>query len=164
MQSVTIVSHLTMKEWKNSWRDKVVEDTRENMRAYQMKSCFWGHFTDESDFSICFHKESEIKSMSLGLYFNGHLEKCDEGTRVVGKFGKKWSANIFLAMGATLSLLAMIGASLRSDMEVFVVAAVLFAILMLCYLSKPKKAQQRILEHLKKISFDAAYHKEKHGK
>ena len=38
MENVTIVSHLTPQEWKKSWEDKVVEDTKQNMRAYHLSS------------------------------------------------------------------------------------------------------------------------------
>ena len=65
MKNVTIISHLTPEEWKMSWNDKVVEDNRQNMRASQQSDCFWGHFTSDSDFIICHHKEFEIKGMSL---------------------------------------------------------------------------------------------------
>ena len=40
MENVTIISHLTPKEWKMSWEDKVVEDTKEKMRAYQYPTVF----------------------------------------------------------------------------------------------------------------------------
>ena len=59
MENVTIVSHLTPQEWKKSWEDKVVEDTKQNMRAYQQQNCYWGHFKNDRDFTICgiaFHK------------------------------------------------------------------------------------------------------------
>lgn len=158
MESVTIISHLTPEEWKMSWNDKVVEDTRENMRAYQQKACYWGHFTSDVDFTICYHKEFEIKGMSLGIYFNGHLEADEKGSRITGKFGKKLSANIFLAMGAVLCIVAMFAAMVRSDLEVSIVAAVLLIILLICYFAKPKKGQERILKHLEKISFDSTFH------
>lgn len=100
MENVTIVSHLTPQEWKKSWEDKVVEDTKQNMRAYQQQNCYWGHFKNDRDFTICHHKEFEIKGMSLGLYFNGRIEDDERGCKIVGKFGKKHSANLFLGMGA----------------------------------------------------------------
>lgn len=89
MENVTIVSHLTPQEWKKSWEDKVVEDTKQNMRAYQQQNCYWGHFKNDRDFTICHHKEFEIKGMSLGLYFNGRIEDDERGCKIVGKFGKK---------------------------------------------------------------------------
>ena len=52
MENVTIISHLTPREWKMSWENKVVEDSRENMRAYQQQNCFWGHFKNDRDFTI----------------------------------------------------------------------------------------------------------------
>lgn len=118
MENVTIVSHLTPQEWKKSWEDKVVEDTKQNMRAYQQQNCYWGHFKNDRDFTICHHKEFEIKGMSLGLYFNGRIEDDERGCKIVGKFGKKHSANLFLGMGAALCIAAIIGATARQDIEV----------------------------------------------
>ena len=159
MENVTIVSHLTPQEWKKSWEDKVVEDTKQNMRAYQQQNCYWGHFKNDRDFTICHHKEFEIKGMSLGLYFNGRIEDDERGCKIVGKFGKKHSANLFLGMGAALCIAAIIGATARQDIEVSIVATVLLAILVVVYMAKPKKGQQRILYQLEKISFDSRYHK-----
>ena len=164
MKNVTIISHLTPEEWKKSWQDKVVEDTRENMRACQQKTCFWGHFSGNHDFTICHHKEFEMKGMSLGMYFNGHLEKDKKGCRITGKFGKKLSANIFLAMGLVLCIVAMFGAAVRGDHEVSIVSSILFVIFLLCYLIKPRKGQQRLLEHMEKISFDNSFHKKRPAK
>lgn len=73
-----------------SWEDKVVEDAKENMRAYQLSNCFWGHFKNDNEFTICHHKDGEIKSTSLGLYFNGTIENDEHGCKIVGKFGKKY--------------------------------------------------------------------------
>ncbi len=154
MQNVTIISHLTPEEWKMSWNEKVIEDTQENMKATQPKTCFWGHFTNSSDFTICHHKEFEIKGMSMGMYFNGTLEWDEKGSKITGKFGKKKSANLFLIAGVILCLLALIGSTLQQDREVSIVASVLLVILLVFYLAKPKTGQQRILEHLQKISFD----------
>ena len=161
METVKIIGHLTPEEWKRSWASKVVEDTNENMRAYQQTTCFWGHFKDRQDFVICHHREGEIKSMSLGLYFNGHLEKDEKGSCITGRFGKKRSANLFLAMGATLSLVVLFSAIARTDLEMISVSALLFVILILCYLTKPKKGQRILLEQLEKISFDEAFHRRK---
>lgn len=122
MENVTIISHLTPREWKMSWENKVVEDSRENMRAYQQQNCFWGHFKNDRDFTICHHKEFEIKGMSLGLYFNGTIEDDERGCKIVGKFGKKKTANLFLGMGAALCIAAIFGAIARQDMEVSIVA------------------------------------------
>ncbi|MCC8150407.1 MAG: hypothetical protein LIO96_02835 [Lachnospiraceae bacterium] len=154
MQNVTIVSHLTPEEWKLSWKDKVVEDTRENMKEYQSSSCFWGHFKNTTDFTICYHKEFEIKGMSFGMYFNGKLEWDEQGSKITGKFGKKKTADIFLIAGIILCLLALVGATLQSDSEVSIVSSVLLIILLIFYLVKPKRGQERILNQLKKISFD----------
>lgn len=160
METVRIISHLTPEEWKRSFQDKVVEDTDENMRAYQQTACYWGHFKDEGNFVLCHHKEYEIKSMSLELYFNGRLETEERGSCITGKFGKKRSANLFLAMGAALSLVVFVSAAFRADFEMLSVSGLLFAILLLCYLSKPKKGQKQLLEQLEKISFDEGFHKE----
>ncbi len=141
-----------------SWEDKVVEDTRENMRLYQQSSCYWGHFTNDRDFTLCHHKEFEVKSMSLALYFNGHLEPDEKGSRITGRFVKKMSVNLFLAMGAVLCLTAMLSAAVKADLEVLLVSTVLFVILFLCYLAKPKKGQRKILQQLERISFDGAFH------
>lgn len=154
MQKVTIISHLTPEEWKLSWKDKVVEDTKENMKQYQSSTCFWGHFKNSTDFTICHHKEFEVKGMSLGLYFNGTLEWDEQGSKITGSFGKKKTADLFLIAGIVLCLLALVGATLQRDNEVSIVASVLLIILLVFYLSKPKKGQERILEQLKKISFD----------
>lgn len=154
MKNVTIMSHLTPEEWKLSWKDKVVEDTKENMKEYQSSSCFWGHFKNSTDFTICHHKEFEIKGMSMGMYFNGTVEWDEKGSKITGSFGKKKTANLFLIAGIVLCLLALIGATLQTDREVSIVASVLLIILLVFYLSKPKTGQQRILDQLNKISFD----------
>lgn len=159
MENVTIISHLTPREWKMSWENKVVEDSRENMRAYQQQNCFWGHFKNDRDFTICHHKEFEIKGMSLGLYFNGTIEDDERGCKIVGKFGKKKTANLFLGMGAALCIAAIFGAIACQDMEVSIVATVLLAILLIVYFAKPQKGQKRILDQLEKISFDNNYHR-----
>ncbi len=158
MENVTIISHLTPKEWKMSWEDKVVEDTKEKMRAYQLSNCFWGHFKNDNEFTICHHKDGEIKSMSLGLYFNGTIENDEHGCKIVGKFGKKFTANLFLGVGGALCTAALIGSIARQDIEVAIVSAVLLLILFIVYFSKPQKAQQTILKHLEKISFDSEFH------
>lgn len=164
MKNVTIVSHLKPSEWKLSWEDKVVEDTRENMKEYQQSDCFWGHFTDPTHFIICHHKAGEIKGMSLGLYFTGSIEKDEKGSRITGSFGRKRSANLFLGMGAILCILALVGSVARSDTEVMIVAAVLLVILFIIYFTKPQSGQQVIMKHLEKISFDADFHNRKRKK
>lgn len=161
MENVTIISHLTPEEWRRSWNDKVIEDTNENMRASQQETCFWGHFSNARDFTICHHKEFEVKDVSLGIYFNGHLEPYEGGTRVTGKFSKKKTANLFIMMGTVLCLMALLGGVLRGDRQLMIVASVLLVILICVYLAKPRKGQTRILEHLKKISFDAKFHRMK---
>ncbi len=40
------------------------------------------------------------------------------GCKIVGKFGKKKTANLFLGMGAALCIAAIFGAIARQDMEV----------------------------------------------
>lgn len=159
MENVTIISHLTPAEWKHSWEEKVVEDTKENMRAYQQLDCFWGHFKDSRSFTICHHKEFELKGMSFGLYFNGHIEDDERGCKIVGSFGKKKTANLFLGMGAVLCILALLGSLMQGNREVSIVASVLLVIVFAVYFAKPKKGQQRILKQLEKISFDANFHK-----
>lgn len=154
MKNITIISHLTPEEWKKSWKAKVVEDTKENMRAYQETNCFWGHFKNASDFTICYHKEYEIKSMSLRMYFNGHLEKDKQGCKITGNFGKKWSANLFLGLGAILCFAALLGSVAKGDYEILITSAVLFILLLFTYFNKPKKEQQRLLQQLEKISFE----------
>ncbi len=158
MKNVTIISHLTPEEWKMSWKDKVVEDNRENMNAYRQIDCFWGHFTSDSDFTICHHKEFEIKGMSLSQYFTGHLEVDERGSRITGKFGKKLSANMLLAIGGVFCIIAFISAWVKMDIEVSVTSAVLLAIILAVYFAKPKKGQDKILKHLEKISFDSKFH------
>ena len=96
--------------------------------------------------------------MSLGLYFNGRIEDDERGCKIVGKFGKKHSANLFLGMGAALCIAAIVGATARQDVEVSIVATVLLAILIVVYMAKPKKGQKRILNQLEKISFDSKFH------
>ncbi len=157
MPNVTIVSHLTPMEWKMSWDDKVVEDSRENMKDYQSHNCYWGHFSNDSDFTICFHKEFEVKGMSMGLYFNGHLDWDEQGSRITGKFAKKRSANLFLFAGAILCLLCIFGGLMRGSTQLILVAGVLLVILVIYYMVKPNSGQERILEELKKISFDDAF-------
>lgn len=154
MENVTIVSHLTPAEWKRSWSEKVIEDTEENKKQYQMTNCFWGHFTGERDFIICYHKEGEIKGMSLAQYFWGRIENDERGCRIVGKFGKKKTANLFLMIGCVLCLLTMFGSIMRSDMQVLVTASVLLVICFIAYILKPQRGQDRIKAQLEKISFD----------
>ena len=158
MKNVTIKSHLTVPEWKMSFEDKVVEDTRENMRAYQQSNCFWGHFMDDDNFIICHHKDGEIKGMSLGLYFTGRVQKDEHGCTVTGSFGRKLTANIFLGFGAILCILAMIGSLSREDTEVLVVSSILLILLFMIYFYKPKSGQKIILDELEKISFDDKFH------
>ncbi len=165
MDKVTIISHLTPLEWKLSWNDKVIEDTRENQKQTQQQTCFWGHFINDKDFTICHHKEFEIKGMSFGMYFNGHLEWDEQGSKITGNFGKKWSANLFLIAGAILCILVMVGApqsSSENSLQIFGVAAVLLVILIIFYFAKPRTGQQRILDELKAISFDDKFHGRDH--
>ena len=154
MQTATILSHLTPLQWKKAWSKLVVEDTPEGRKASQQMDCFWGHFTSESDFVICHHREFELKSLSVGLYFTGHIERDPQGCRITGTFGKKRSANLFLGMGAILCILALLGSIARKEYQILVTALVLLIILLLIYFVKPQKGQEQILEHLKKLSFD----------
>lgn len=159
MENVTIVSHLTPLEWKRSWHDKVIEDTEQNKKEYQMSSCYWGHFTAEREFILCYHREGEIKGMSLALYFWGQIENDEQGCRIVGKFGKKKTANIFLIIGILLCLAALLGSILQADRETMITVSVLLVILLLVYMMKPAKGQEKILKQLEKISFDDKFRK-----
>ncbi len=161
MKNVTIISHLTPQEWKNSWDAKVVYDSKENKDATRSQNCFWGHFDNDRDFTICYHKEFEIKGMSLSQYFRGTIEADPQGTKITGSFGKKLSANLFLGLGAVLCIMAMIGAQANGDSNVMITALVLMVILMLFYFIRPRKGQERILEELKQISFDDKFHHKK---
>ena len=161
MKNVTIKSHLTALEWKASWEDKVIEDTQENMKAYQMTDSFWGHFTSEDEFIIAHHREGEIRGMSLTQYFTGKVEKAEHGCTITGSFGKKRTANLFLGFGAILCILAIIGSLGKNDTEVLIVASVLLLILVIIYFVKPSSGQKIILEYLNKISFDDSFHNKK---
>ena len=77
---------------------------------------------------------------SLGLYFNGTIESDEHGCKIVGKFGKKFTANLFLGVGGALCTAALIGSIARQDIEVAIVSAVLLLILLVIYFSKPQKA------------------------
>ena len=158
MKNVTIKSHLTALEWKASWEDKVIEDTQENMKAYQMTDSFWGHFTSEDEFILVHHREGEIRGMSLTQYFTGKVEKAEHGCTITGTFGKKRTANLFLGFGAILCILAIIGSLGKDDSEVLIVSCVLLLILVIIYFVKPSSGQKIIMEHLNKISFDDSFH------
>ena len=158
MANITIISHLTPQEWKASWEDKVVEDSKESMRAYQQYECFCGHFQSPTEFELCHHKEYEVKSMSLGMYFRGNVEVDPQGSKITGTIGKKRSTNLFLCLGAILCLIAMFGSIPQGDYRVLITAAVLLGILIFVYLTKPKKEQQMLIKHLEKISFDDTFH------
>ncbi len=161
MKNVTIISHLTPQEWRNSWDAKVVYDSKENKNATRSQNCFWGHFDNDTNFTICFHKEFEIKGMSLSQYFRGRIEEDPQGTKITGSFGKKLSANLFLGLGAVLCIMAMIGAQARHEPQVMFTALILMIVLMLFYFIQPRKGQEKILEELKRISFDDKFHHKK---
>ena len=91
MKTYEVVSHLTVKQWKKSWSQKVVEDTKKNVHDVYKNSCFLGHFENDNDFILYFHKEFE--GNSLNTFFMGHVEKCKEGCRITGRFTKKKTAN-----------------------------------------------------------------------
>lgn len=59
MNTIEIRSHLTKKQWMRSWKEKVVEDTKENRRAYHSSNCFYGQFFNDSEFKLYHHKEFE---------------------------------------------------------------------------------------------------------
>ena len=141
MENVTIISHLTPREWKMSWENKVVEDSRENMRAYQQQNCFWGHFKNDRDFMICHHSIFEIKGMSLDFTLMEQSKMMSVVVRLL-VIRKKKTANLFLEW-ERLCIAAIFGAIARQDMEVSIVAIVLLAILLIVYFAKPQKGQKR---------------------
>ncbi len=158
MPNVTIVSHLSPAEWKRSWNDKVVSDTKENKQATREANCYWGHMEPFNEFSLTYHKADEIKGMSLGLYFNGKIEKDPQGCRITGTFNKVRGLNPFLIMGSVLCIMAMIGSAPSGNITTTLTAGVLLIILIYVFLSRPKKQQQKLVNKLKDISFDDSFH------
>jgi len=151
MGSVEIISHLTKKAWKKSWKEKVVEDTKFNVREYHKQNCFFGHFINEDDFILYHHKEFEGNSMNT--YFFGHVEKCEQGCKITGSFSKKKTANIFLKFGALLTLVTALVFGAQGQLQMMLAPAVLCVILILCLVVNPQSSRERLLDALKKISF-----------
>jgi len=158
MSDVKVLSHLHVNDWIESWKDKVVEDTNENKRATQKQNCFWGHFINDSDFVLCFHKEFEVKSFSLRPNFYGHIVKDEKGCVITGHFGRKASVNVFLGIGAILCLMAVIGSVPRQDLTTLISALVLLGVLVLVYILKPKRDREIVINKLQEISFDAKFY------
>lgn len=151
MEIYEVLSHLTKKEWKKSWGNRVVEDTKANLRSYHSKNCYFGHFINNDEFVLYYHKEFE--GNSLNTYFHGSVEKCDEGCRVTGHFVKKRTANIFLLFAAVLTGLTTLVMAYNGNFQMMAAPAVLCAIVLLCYFVTPKNSKERLEEGLKEISF-----------
>ncbi len=156
-QEVTIISHLKPADWKLSWEDKVIADNEGSMAAYQPHTGYWGHFKNDYEFVLSYHREYEIKGMSLSQYFNGRIMPDEQGSKIVGTFGKKWSANLFLMVGAVLCLGAFIMAAYQMNLSICLTAGVLFIIILAVYLFRPEQGQKQIMEGLQEISFDDAF-------
>lgn len=142
---------MTKKEWKKSWGNRVVEDTKANLRSYHSKNCYFGHFINNDEFVLYYHKEFE--GNSLNTYFHGSVEKCAEGCRVTGHFSKKRTANIFLIFAAVLTGLTTLVMAYNRSFQMMAAPAVLCAIVLLCYFVTPKNSKERLQEGLKEISF-----------
>lgn len=158
-------SCLTPEEWKLSWQDKVREAGKKRPARKKevqeakgkRRACYEGYFFGERDFRLCRRQEYEIKGMSIGLYFQGHLEETKEGCRITGRFRKKPGANLFLLLGAVLCLAAAGKSFLTADYGILALSLGLFAVLLFCFWSKPKKGCKMILRQLERISTDEAY-------
>ena len=154
-QKIEIRSHLTKQNWKKSWSDKVVEDTRENTRQYHKTNCFYGHFENDSDFILYHHKEFE--GTMLTTFFMGHVEKTEEGCRITGHFSKRKTANIFFIFAAVLTLIVAIVMSFAGQIQMAIAPFFLCIIVIMCYFVMPSTAKDRLTNQLKKISFDDQY-------
>ena len=154
MKTYEVVSHLTVKQWKKSWSQKVVEDTKKNVHDVYKNSCFLGHFENDNDFILYFHKEFE--GNSLNTFFMGHVEKCKEGCRITGRFTKKKTANIFLIFAAVLTFVTTLAFAVQGAFQMMATPAVLCIIVLACYFVTPQSAQDRLTELLKEISFEDA--------
>ncbi len=126
-------------------------------QAGSSRAYYAGGFYKERDFRLCRHREYEIKGMSVGLYFQGHLEETQEGCRITGTFRKKASANLLLLLGAGLCLLALPNAWMGGEYAAAVLSLGLFGVLLSCFLAKPKKGCRMLLRQLERISEDEAY-------
>lgn len=133
------------------------EDTGKGRWADQSQAYYEGYFYTERDFRLCRHQEYEIKGMSVGLYFQGHLEETEEGSRITGRFRKKVGANLFLFLGAALCLIALWKTWTGTEYGAAALALGLLGVLLGCFLAKPKKGCRILLQQLARISGDEAY-------
>lgn len=162
MEKVEILSHLTAKEWKVAWNDNVVEDTKKNVRAVDSKNCFLGHFENEQDFILYFHKEFE--GSSLSTFFMGHLEDTKEGCRVTGHYTKKRTANMFLIFAMIITAVTTLAMLFGGMTQMAIAPAGLCAICAICFFNTPKSTKDLLFERLKKISFSESKRDRKHNK
>lgn len=156
-ETIEVRSHLTKQNWKKSWNDKIVEDTRENTRQYHKTNCFYGHFENDSDFILYHHKEFE--GTMLTTFFMGHVEKTEEGCKITGYFSKRKTANIFFTFAAVFTLIVAIVMAFAGQLQMAVAPLFLCVIVVLCYFVMPRTSKERLIEALKKISFDDQYDK-----
>lgn len=154
METYEIISSLSVKRWKKSWNQAVVEDTQENRKNYHGKTCYCGHFVNDREFVIYYHKEFEGDSMST--YFFGNLEKHPGGCRVIGHFSKKKTANIFLVFASALTAVTAVVMGFSGHFQMMCAPAILCVILLLCLLITPKTSKETLIHALKEISFSDA--------
>ncbi|MCF0146465.1 MAG: hypothetical protein HUJ73_07750 [Eubacterium sp.] len=155
MDKYTIMSPLTLIEWKRSWEKHVVDDSdRANQNSTRMQNCYWGHFKNEKDFTICFHKEFESKALSLGSYFNGTIERHENGSKITGSITRKKSANIFLTVGIIIFLLVSLVSFFSGERMTALATAVLFFIFLAFRVKTPKQEETQLLDIMKTISSD----------
>lgn len=162
MEKVEILSHLTPREWKTAWNENVVEDTKKNVRAVDSRSCFLGHFENESDFILYYHKEFE--NNSLNTFFMGHVESAEEGCRVTGYYAKKKTANIFLIFAMIITAITTVVMLFGGMGQMVIAPAALCAICAVCFFTIPKTTKELLFERLKKISFSESKRDRKHNK
>ena len=151
MNTIEIRSHLTKKQWMRSWKEKVVEDTKENRRAYHSSNCFYGQFFNDSEFKLYHHKEFE--GNGLNTFFFGKVEKSADDCVITGTFKKKSTANIFLIFAAILTGITSAVMLFNGNMQLFIAPAVLFVIVLLCYFIVPASSRELLTGILKDISF-----------
>ena len=151
MNTIEIRSHLTKKQWMHSWKEKVVEDTKENRRAYHSANCFYGQFFNDSEFKLYHHKEFE--GNGLNTFFFGKVEKSQDGCVITGTFKKKSTANIFLIFAAILTGITSAVMLFNGNMQLFIAPAALFVIVLLCYFIVPASSRELLTGILKDISF-----------
>lgn len=151
METFEVISPLSVKQWKKAWAESVVEDHRENRRAYHGKTCYCGHFINDQDFVAFYHKEFE--SYGLNTYFYGRIEKKGKGSRIYGHFAKKRTANIFLIFAVILTALTTVVMGVSCQFQMMCAPAALCVILLLCLFITPKGTRDLLLNLLKDISF-----------